>query len=379
MRENIYTPQNVQTPWGVADIANDIADGITQYSTPSHGGIKLSEERQAQMPEALCDGTWYEHDCAIYRVIVAFPECFSDDQYAHAKDGLKSWYPDAYEAHFGEIIPEGQSYIKDRRIFQERHKNDWVGIAAIGDSEDMVRVTATMGGERACSENGFRSAEEREFAVPGKEYDNRSRYGFIVDPERHMDFNAWKKLATARSWKASVVEAVTSNIEGLVLKGNIEGAYRLAKGLTVLQARPDQWWACHTQRSGNPGLLAQEAAPEWDIEAHGAVKIPVPSEAPFQVQDDKTLYHGTTGEPLQPSYQGLVVTVIQGEPSVFGMHLEDGERCWTAYGPKAELESGALSAYLTKIGPEEEARFWALKSPEEAEKLLEKKSAMPKM
>jgi len=371
---------NVYTPWGAADHIQEIAEGITMYSTASHGGMRISEARLEQMPKALRDGEWYEHDCAICRVITAFPDVFSEKDFAEAKEGLKNWLPDVYEAHFNEIIPEGQSYMKDQRIFQERHKDDWVGISAIGDAKGMVRVTATKGGARACPENGFNHPEEREFAVPEQEYRNRSHCGFVVDPEKHMDFNTWEKLEFAKSWKASAIEAITANIDGLVLKGNIEGAYRMAKGLAVLESCPDHWWADHHTRSNNPGLLAQQATPEWDIATHGPVKIPVPPEAPFQVQGDKTLYHGITGEPMEPRYRGIAIVVCQGEPSVFGVYPENGERCWTAYGPKAELESGAFSAYLAKIGPEEEARFWALKNPTEAEELLpEKKSAMPKM
>lgn len=377
----MQTKQPVYTPWGAADYIKDIADGITTYSTASHGGIKLSAERQAQMPKALRDGAWYEHDCAIYRVIVAFPDVFSEKDFEEAKHGLKNWYPDAYETHFGEIIPEGESYIKDKQIFKERHKADWVGIAAIGDDEGMVRVTATKGGERACPENGFNHPEEREFAVPENEYRTRSRNGFIVDPERHQDFNDWKKLATARSWKTSVLEALGVARDRLTMEGNIEGAYKTAKGMAVLEARVDQWWASSIKRSSAPALLADAAALEWDITIHGAAKIPVPSETPFKLPSDDNLYHGETAEPISANYEGLVASVIDGETSIFSMRLNaDGEREWAYQGTKAELESGGLCVYLNRIGSEEESHFWALKEPKNAEELRpEKKSAMPRM
>lgn len=371
----------VYTPWGAADIIKEIADGITQYSTPSHGGIKLSEGRIAQMPEVLRDGAWYEHDCAIAKVVIGHSQYFSDEQYAQAKSDLKTWYPDAYEAFYQEIIPEGGSLIKDGRIFKERHKNDWVGISAIGESEGMVRVIATKGGERACSENGFRSPEEREFAVPEKEYGNRSRYGFVVDPERHLDFNDWKKLAAARSWKASVMEAVSSRIHNLVLRGNVEEAYRQAKGYAVLSTKPEGWWAGEGKQSTNPGLIAHKASLEWDISTHGVARVPVPSETPFKIPGDESLYHGVTGERIPLGYEGLVTSESSDGTSVYMVRLTDElERSWTCYGTKNDLENGGLSVYLAKIGPEEEARFWALKKPDEAERLLpEKKSAMPKM
>jgi len=57
----------MHTPWGVSDSQETLAPGITSYSTPSHGGIRLSVERQAQLPEGidnfLHDLKWWEEDC----------------------------------------------------------------------------------------------------------------------------------------------------------------------------------------------------------------------------------------------------------------------------------------------------------------------------
>ena len=41
------------TPWGHPDTVTEIAPGIISYSTPSHGGIWLSDQRVASMPKAL--------------------------------------------------------------------------------------------------------------------------------------------------------------------------------------------------------------------------------------------------------------------------------------------------------------------------------------
>ena len=55
------------TPWGEADSVTEIADGIVYYTTPSHGGLRLSAERWAQIPSALADtfhtAGWAEQDC----------------------------------------------------------------------------------------------------------------------------------------------------------------------------------------------------------------------------------------------------------------------------------------------------------------------------
>lgn len=64
----------MNTPWGVSDHQETLAPGIISYGTPSHGGIWLSSERQAQLPKGtrgwprgidnfLHDLRWWEEDC----------------------------------------------------------------------------------------------------------------------------------------------------------------------------------------------------------------------------------------------------------------------------------------------------------------------------
>jgi len=55
-----------QTPWGMADLAEELAPGIISYSTPSHGGIWLSAERRKALPKVknfLGTTEWWEEDC----------------------------------------------------------------------------------------------------------------------------------------------------------------------------------------------------------------------------------------------------------------------------------------------------------------------------
>lgn len=55
------------TPWGQSDSKEKLAEGIVSYSTPSHGGIQLSTERQAQLPAGIKNFLnsleWWEEDC----------------------------------------------------------------------------------------------------------------------------------------------------------------------------------------------------------------------------------------------------------------------------------------------------------------------------
>ena len=40
----------MDTPWGRADSTIEIADGVVAVQTPSHGGLRLSVNRWAQLP-----------------------------------------------------------------------------------------------------------------------------------------------------------------------------------------------------------------------------------------------------------------------------------------------------------------------------------------
>jgi hypothetical protein len=73
-----------ETPWGHPDTIEHIAEGITWYSTPSHGGYHLSPERLQAMPEYLrnCSFTkdqWFEEDCSWCAVVLAFPAHFREE------------------------------------------------------------------------------------------------------------------------------------------------------------------------------------------------------------------------------------------------------------------------------------------------------------
>jgi hypothetical protein len=81
------------TPWGRADQKEKVCRGINFYSTPSHGGYKVSEGMLKKMPERLrLDGGWYEEDCEAYKVIVAFPQYFTEALVVIAKRNVEKYY-----------------------------------------------------------------------------------------------------------------------------------------------------------------------------------------------------------------------------------------------------------------------------------------------
>ena len=96
----------VNTPWGRPDSATKFAEGITFYSTPSHGGFHVDRKLVAEIPTPLrglsgYPDNWYEEDCSWAVVAYTFPAAFlgriEDKDEAgikeYAREVLNRWYP----------------------------------------------------------------------------------------------------------------------------------------------------------------------------------------------------------------------------------------------------------------------------------------------
>lgn len=190
----------IHTPWGVADHAREYAEGITFYGTPSHGGFKLSPERLKQMHPALRQRSpFFEEDSEWAKVAFSFPEAFPEKHRETAIRTLKEWHPDAYEAVTGETLAPGESHIKDRRLFHEKHAEDWIVISAISSDQHpgQVECIATIGGKRG--EWDKPDPDEHRYLVPEAEYSQRSKFGFVTDPARHALYDGPSSFVT---WRA---------------------------------------------------------------------------------------------------------------------------------------------------------------------------------
>lgn len=93
------------SPWGEVQWQYEGTPGIAIVETDSHGGIKLSDERNAMVPRAVRKRSgWYEEDCEVYAVSYTFPDADydtpdypADRRFADAEEGLKRWYPQQYK------------------------------------------------------------------------------------------------------------------------------------------------------------------------------------------------------------------------------------------------------------------------------------------
>lgn len=118
------------TPWGIAQKVEERAVGITFYTTPSHGGFGLSDERWTEFQQALsgfntfAGGPWFEEDGDWAAVVLVFAEHFSDQE---VWDSVRAAYRRA-DLHFGgakwnrvvnwlETHPKGKQCVKRASVF----------------------------------------------------------------------------------------------------------------------------------------------------------------------------------------------------------------------------------------------------------------------
>jgi hypothetical protein len=195
----------IDTPWGKPQTLDLVADGIFHVSTASHGGILVSPERLASMPDymrkPLYGGRFacYEEDCEWPMPVLVFEKDFrsfyeregtkkAEDIFSIAKAILKNWQPNIYERYYGIQLAPGDSFKRDEEIFYSTHRDSWLVVAACGDWKEgvptgMVGVCARIGGysNKDTSKDWF-------FLVSADEYDKRiGGFAFIVDPLRHRE------------------------------------------------------------------------------------------------------------------------------------------------------------------------------------------------
>ncbi len=163
----VQTRISASTPWGGSQVAVIYAEGVIAHSTACHGGLHLSADRNSKVHSLLRkDTAWYEEDCEWAIVALSFPELFTSYERAGAEKTIRNTWPDAWEAIHGAKLTEGESWIKDRRAFDQRHAADHVVTSAIFSEHHpgMTEVVAVVGGNRRTDD------DERRFLVPSDEY-----------------------------------------------------------------------------------------------------------------------------------------------------------------------------------------------------------------
>ena len=119
------SPRPSISPWGNILQADQIAPGIWSVICQNHGGILLSDLRQAAMPDPLkLDEAVYEEDCDWSLPVIAFEaelagaKTFTAGFLQLAHDTAKCWHPERYTKHTGSTVAENTSHVlKTRRAY----------------------------------------------------------------------------------------------------------------------------------------------------------------------------------------------------------------------------------------------------------------------
>ncbi|WP_262267009.1 MULTISPECIES: DUF7007 domain-containing protein [Microvirga] len=179
-RNGPYTPDGSS-----ADYGYKYAEGVWKYNTPGHGFMVLDEERNQQIHEAWRNTRgFYEEDVCWAIVAHHYPELFTTRDRRDAKRTLINYMPHEYMAVTGETLAQSDSMRLQEEAFIEASRDKWVSISASSAGNGMLKITATIGGNRA-----FRSVSHKEktFLVAEAEYEHRAKFGMIIDPEIHQE------------------------------------------------------------------------------------------------------------------------------------------------------------------------------------------------
>lgn len=139
------TPKPTRSPWGMIDHADEIIPGVWSVGTPSHGGLLLSPERQAAMPDGVRRaGAAYEEDAEWSLVALAFLNefaaiaCGERTMADIALEHARNWYPVEYAILTGETPTAANSSGIRRRQAYEAVIGRFVVTSAFGDWADWV-------------------------------------------------------------------------------------------------------------------------------------------------------------------------------------------------------------------------------------------------
>lgn len=171
----------VNTPWGPSQGATLFAEGVMFHSTASHGGFHLTPRRNCSIHPALNRPKgFYEEDAEWAAVAQGLPELFTTRERRQADETIRHHWPEAWERIHGRLLEPGESRERDRQIFERRHAEDWIVIAAVRSDHrrGFTEVVATRGGKRD------ERVGERRFLVPAEEY-QPGPFGFVIDESRH--------------------------------------------------------------------------------------------------------------------------------------------------------------------------------------------------
>ena len=156
------------TPWGWTKNVVELAEGVWRVSTPSHGGLKLSEERWDSLPapvrDAMYTPTFAEEDCEepIVRTLlgigndrereIALKVAGYFERYAPALPHLRDCAP-AIHYH---VLAYGDGRVTEafKRFDTQAEAESFAGDAAMARHFSRLRTVSCNGTRPVCRAEG---------------------------------------------------------------------------------------------------------------------------------------------------------------------------------------------------------------------------------
>jgi hypothetical protein len=193
-----------RTPWGKADHVKEVTPGIWQVGTPGHGGYKLDRAHNLKVHPAWRNaGGWYEEDCDWARVVLTFPELYTEQDREQAHSTAKQYTPDEYAAVIGQPVTLAESRKLRERAFKASVGDQLVAVSAWGSwhpavPKGHVGVYAVPGGDR--------SRPGQHFLVTDAQYQEGAEFGLVIDETKHQPW-AGEKATSKVAAVVTILEA----------------------------------------------------------------------------------------------------------------------------------------------------------------------------
>ena len=116
------------------------------------------------------------------KVAHAFPHMFTAHERRCADQTLRNYHPDAYERVTGVTLADGQSHARDRQVFENRRRGDWMLL------QRSIPTTHPVLSNVALRQVVSGAEGKRRFLVPRCDY-AAGRHGFVIDPRQHEPYD----------------------------------------------------------------------------------------------------------------------------------------------------------------------------------------------
>jgi len=172
------SPKPTSSPWGNPQTTITYGPGIWEVTTAGHGGIQLSEQRNASVPWYMRSRNgWYEEDQEACIPMIVFPDEFrfkeKPERKEWAENCFRNNFPDFYEKFFKTVLRPGESRKRDEDEFSKTVEDRLQVMTAWGSwanwvPNGMVGVYAGVGGRT--KQGGF-PENSQYFLIPKEEFD----------------------------------------------------------------------------------------------------------------------------------------------------------------------------------------------------------------